>query len=126
MISKLVAYETGQLDDDEVVALFQQLLDTGVLYLLQGHYLRTAQCFLKEGLITKSPSKKARRRAAKRGPKALAAAAARAEEWAAADARVSSAKVAWAAAEREYAAAKAEEALHAECMEDAFGPHGQG
>lgn len=72
MISKLVAYETGKLDDNEVIVLFQHLLDTGIICSLQGHYQRVAQSLLEEGLITRSPAKKVRRRAAKRGPKALA------------------------------------------------------
>lgn len=98
MISKLVAYETGQLDDHEVVALFQNLLDTGIIYVLQGHYQRVAQGFLDEGLITQSPAKKVRRRAAKRGPKALKAA--KAADW--------------------------DDEAHSRALEDAFGPHGQG
>lgn len=117
MISKLVAYETGQLDGIQVVALFQQLLDTGMIYVLGGHYQRTAQEFLREGWITRSPAKKVRRRAAKRGPKALAGFVEK--EMAKATARVG-------AIVATQVKAKADDNAHFDAMEDAFGPHGQG
>ena len=41
MISRIIAYEQGELDFDETVELFKDLHDTGLLWQLQGHYQRT-------------------------------------------------------------------------------------
>lgn len=121
MISKLVAYETGQLDNTQIVALFQHLLDTGMIYVLQGRYQRTAQGFLEQGLITKSPAKKVRRRAAKRGPKALAAKGFIEEEMVKATARVGAIVAAQVAAK-----ATAHNKTYVDAIEAVFGLHGQG
>jgi len=45
----LMAYEEGNLEDDEVINLFQELIDTGLLYSLQGTYGRTAQQLIDAG-----------------------------------------------------------------------------
>lgn len=52
LITSIIDYELGDLDDDETVELFQQLADDGTLYGLQGHYQRTAQALADAGLIT--------------------------------------------------------------------------
>lgn len=69
MVFLLGQYEDGKLDEAQVIALFQALLDTGAVYALQGSYQRTAHKLLMAGLITRSPSKKVRRRAAKKASK---------------------------------------------------------
>jgi len=51
--SQIIAYETGELNHDEIVQLFQNLVDTGLAWSLQGHYGRTAQALIDAGLITK-------------------------------------------------------------------------
>jgi hypothetical protein len=51
-ISKIMAYESGDLDDDGIVDLFQELLNSGLVWQLQGHYGRTAMALLNQGLIT--------------------------------------------------------------------------
>lgn len=51
-IDAIIAYEEGELDDDEVFELFQYLLNTGIIYQLQGAYQRTAQVYLYNGSIT--------------------------------------------------------------------------
>lgn len=48
--ARLSAYEQGQLDDDDVVDLFQDLIDFGVIYHLQGSYQETAQRLVDAGL----------------------------------------------------------------------------
>lgn len=45
----LIQYENGELNFDEIVALFQDLIDSGVLDRLQGSYQRTAQTLILEG-----------------------------------------------------------------------------
>ena len=44
-------YESGQMDEEEQVEFFQHLLDTGVVWSLQGHYGRTASWMINEGLV---------------------------------------------------------------------------
>lgn len=48
----LFAYENGELDETETLDLFQHLVDTGVVWLLQGRYGREAVALLDAGLIT--------------------------------------------------------------------------
>jgi hypothetical protein len=50
-IDKIMAYENGELDEDETIELFQSLLDSGLAWQLQGHYGRTAQYLLDNGYI---------------------------------------------------------------------------
>lgn len=45
----IAAYEKGALDEDQVTALFQELIDTGLVWKLQGHYGRTATRMIAEG-----------------------------------------------------------------------------
>ena len=51
-ISDIIAFENGDLDEDGVVALFQELVDTGQVWMLQGHYGRTAAALIEQGLVT--------------------------------------------------------------------------
>ena len=55
LVDSIIAFEQGDLDCDESIALFQELLDSGVVWHLQGFYGRTAQALLDDGLI-RSPS----------------------------------------------------------------------
>jgi hypothetical protein len=48
----IIAFENGELTDEETIALFQALCDTGVIYELQGSYQRVAQQLIAEGLIS--------------------------------------------------------------------------
>ena len=48
----IIAYEAGELTEDEALDLFQNLCDTGLISQLQGSYQRQAQNLLNQGLIT--------------------------------------------------------------------------
>lgn len=48
-IEKIVAYENGELSDQEIVDLFQELIDSGLVWKLQGHYGRVAKTLLNNG-----------------------------------------------------------------------------
>ena len=48
----IAAYEEGVLDEEETVDLFQQLIDDGTVWQLQGHYGRTAAVLIASGACT--------------------------------------------------------------------------
>ncbi len=54
LIGKIIDLENGKLDDDQAIALFQELVDTGLAWQLQGSYGRTAQELIERGLVTPS------------------------------------------------------------------------
>ena len=49
---RIVAYEQGDLTDEQTFQLFQELVDSGLIMNLQGHYQRLAAQLLEAGLIT--------------------------------------------------------------------------
>lgn len=51
LVDRLIAYEEGQMNEDEEIALFQHLIDTGTCWQLQGHYHRVAATLIEAGLI---------------------------------------------------------------------------
>lgn len=51
LVGTIVRYENGDLDEDEMLALFQYLVDTGVVNHLQGSYGREAERLIAQGLI---------------------------------------------------------------------------
>jgi len=50
--TRITEYEQGKLDNDQTIELFQELLDSGLVWNLQGHYGRLAYQLLEAGLIT--------------------------------------------------------------------------
>jgi hypothetical protein len=53
LTTKIIAYEDGTMSDAEVVDFFQELLTTGTVWELQGHYQRMAFFLIEEGRIFK-------------------------------------------------------------------------
>lgn len=52
MLNQIIAYEAGELSEDEIIELFQELIDSGLAWTLQGHYGRTAVALIEAGLCT--------------------------------------------------------------------------
>ena len=50
-IEQMMAFENGELDEEQTVALFQQLVDSGMAWQLQGSYGRTAHNLIQKGLV---------------------------------------------------------------------------
>lgn len=51
-VGAITAYEAGELDWEGTVELFQTLIDTGMVWRLQGSYGRTAVDLIKAGECT--------------------------------------------------------------------------
>jgi hypothetical protein len=51
LVDQLIAYEEGQLTEDEEIALFEHLVETGTCWQLQGHYQCVAATLIEAGLI---------------------------------------------------------------------------
>ena len=50
LTEKIISYESGEMDANEVVELFQELIDSGLAWNLQGHYGRTAYALIEAEL----------------------------------------------------------------------------
>lgn len=51
LATKMIDFESGESSSEEIMELFQELIDTGMAWQLQGHYGRTAQALIELGLI---------------------------------------------------------------------------
>jgi hypothetical protein len=50
-VDMLMKYEQDDLTTDEIIDLFQHLINTGLIYNMQGHYQRNASKMIQAGLI---------------------------------------------------------------------------
>ena len=53
-VDKIIAFENGELNDNEVLELFAELVKSGDCWRLQGFYGRTAHSFIEAGYISKT------------------------------------------------------------------------
>ena len=54
IVDKIMRWEQGEMTtEDEVVEFFQELVDTGVAWSLQGSYGRTATALIDAGYVTR-------------------------------------------------------------------------
>lgn len=51
LLDLIIAYEAGELDREETLELFRELTRTGLAWVLQGHYGRTAASLIEAGEI---------------------------------------------------------------------------
>ena len=51
-LDKIMDFENGEMEDHQIIDFFQELVDTGLAWKLQGMYGRTANDLLEQGLIT--------------------------------------------------------------------------
>jgi len=49
-VDKIIAYESGELSDEETIELFQSLINDGTAWQLQGTYGRQANALIEAGL----------------------------------------------------------------------------
>jgi hypothetical protein len=58
LVGKIMTYEQGDMSQEESLQFFQELIDTGLAFKLQGHYGRTAFRLIKAGLVRPAENKK--------------------------------------------------------------------
>ena len=58
LTDRIIAYELGEMDEEEIVDLFQDLVNRGLAWQLQGSYGRMAARLIDEGLVTVPPSQR--------------------------------------------------------------------
>lgn len=56
MIDLMIAFENGDLSDDKVIEMFQELIDNGMVWKLQGSYGRTARFLIDNGYCHAMPN----------------------------------------------------------------------
>ena len=56
IVNQIIAYESGELSNDEIYELFQELICTGMAWKLQGSYGQVAQGLITLGIIEPSVS----------------------------------------------------------------------
>jgi len=54
LINQLMSYESGEMSDEEEIKFFQELIDTRLVWSLQGHYGRVAATLIEAGLCRKN------------------------------------------------------------------------
>lgn len=53
-VNNIIAYEDGTLSEEDTIKMFQEMIDDGSVWGLQGHYGRTAMALIDAGLCQHS------------------------------------------------------------------------
>ena len=51
MIEDIERYENGEMNEEQEIEFFQSLLDTGIIFSLQGHYQRQMDRMIENGVV---------------------------------------------------------------------------
>ena len=57
-IDQIMAYENGDMSEEEMIEMFQALINSGMAWQLQGHYGRTASALIDAGYCTSKTDEK--------------------------------------------------------------------
>jgi len=49
VVAKIIAWENGDMSAEDTIAFFQELIDSGTVWKLQGSYGRTARALIEAG-----------------------------------------------------------------------------
>ena len=49
ILNQVIAYEQGELDEEGIIDMFQELINSGMAWKMQGSYGRTAKALLDAG-----------------------------------------------------------------------------
>jgi hypothetical protein len=52
MINAIISYESGEMSHDDIIYFFAELVETGFINAMQGHYQRTARDLIEQGIIS--------------------------------------------------------------------------
>jgi len=50
-IEQIIEYENGEMSEEDTIEFFQDLIESGLAWELQGHYGRTANMLIERGLV---------------------------------------------------------------------------
>ena len=56
LLEKLMRFEAGDMDEAETIDFFQDLVNTGMAWKLQGYYGRVAAHLIDQGLVSDRPT----------------------------------------------------------------------
>ena len=54
LVDRIIAYELGELNDENVLKLYAELIQTGMAWRLQGNYGRVAQYLIDAGHLSET------------------------------------------------------------------------
>jgi len=52
MIQAIISYESGKMSHDEIIHFFAELVKTGFIHAMQGHYQCYAHNLIEQGIIS--------------------------------------------------------------------------
>ena len=53
LVDKIIEFESGEMEPEQIVEFFQELIDSGMAWKLQGSYGRTAMALIEAGHCTR-------------------------------------------------------------------------